>query len=188
MNITLRHLHQHNALLSCYWSVLESLGKTEPDDEPLSVAAYHYCCGLRKTAIFLGWVGNAHKAAIWRYAIWCVEQAQARRLISDPLFAEIFDAAKRMAQGEIGRKSIAKQEKKAWKTLNNGEYRMNKHIAQAILYLLPDDILSTTCSPIHLFGVIQELINGGVPEKVLDDGFEWLLDVFEGKVDLKANS
>lgn len=178
MNITLHHLHRHNALLPYYWQTLNSLGKAEPDDESIALATYHYICGLRKTAAFLGWTGNAHEAAIWRYAIWCVEQAQARRLISDPLFAEIFDAAKRIAQGEIERKSIAKLEKKAWKTLTDGEYRMNQHIARAILYLLPGYPVGGH-SRINLFGVIQNLIDGGVPERDLGKGFENLLNELE---------
>ena len=173
MNIALHHLHQHNALLPYYWQTLNSLGKAEPDDEPIALATYHYSCGLRKTAAFLGWTGNAHEAAIWRYAIWCVEQARTH--IVDPLFAEIFNAAKRIAAGETDRKSIAKLEKKAWKTLTDGEYRMNPHIARAILYLLPGYPVGEH-SRINLFGVIQNLIDGGVPERILDDGFENLLN------------
>jgi hypothetical protein len=93
---TLNRIRNHNPCRDGWQKLLEGLGKTAPDDEPLPFARILEINGLDDAL----WCCRAEPqyAREWRlYAVWCARQVQ--HLMTDPRSIAAIDAAERHANG-----------------------------------------------------------------------------------------
>lgn len=93
---TLNAIRQHHPCADGWAKLLASLGKTGPDDEPLSLVTILDSNGVDDAVWALRAV-TGEDARIRRYAVWCARQVQ--HLMTDTRSTNALDVAERHADG-----------------------------------------------------------------------------------------
>ena len=96
MKTTLRKIREHSPCREGWEKLLRSLGKTQADDEPLSIATVVESNGLDDALWCLRAVGG-HDKELRLYAVWCARQVQ--HLMTDRRSLEALDVAEAYAHG-----------------------------------------------------------------------------------------
>jgi hypothetical protein len=96
MITTLKAIKEHDPELAVWCKLLRHLGKTEADDEPLSIATILDNNGLDDALLCLRAVKGRDRE-IGLYAVWCARQVQ--HLMRDPRSLTALDVAERYANG-----------------------------------------------------------------------------------------
>jgi len=96
LTTTLNAIRVHEPCASGWQKLLAHLGKTGPDDEPVTLATILDSNGLDDALWALRCV-TGHDRAIRLYAVWCARQVQ--HLMSDPRSIAALDVAERYADG-----------------------------------------------------------------------------------------
>jgi hypothetical protein len=96
MKTTLNAIREHGPCEHGWRKLLRHLGKTQADDEPLSIVAVLDSNGLDDALWCLRAV-TGHDREMRLYAIWCARQVQ--HLITDPRSLAALDVAERHANG-----------------------------------------------------------------------------------------
>ena len=96
MMTTLNAIREHGPCADGWTTLLRHLGKTQADDEPLSIVTILDSNGLDDALWCLRAV-NGHDREIRLYAVWCARQVQ--HLITDPRSLAALDVAERYAHG-----------------------------------------------------------------------------------------
>ena len=99
MKATLRAIRAHNPCDDGWRKLLKHLGKTEPDDEPLSIATVLGSNGLDDALWCLRAV-SGHDREIRLFAVWCARQVQ--HLMTDPRSIAALDVAERRDLEDVG--------------------------------------------------------------------------------------
>ncbi|MEI6474578.1 MAG: hypothetical protein WCO75_04225 [Planctomycetota bacterium] len=97
MKTTLNKIRAYAPCADGWKKLLRHLGKTQPDDEPLSIATILDSNGLDDALWCLRAVKGRDRE-IRLYAVWCARQVQ--HLMTDPRFLAALDVAERFANGE----------------------------------------------------------------------------------------
>jgi len=103
VNTTLNRIREYNPCANGWRKLLAGLGKTEADDEPLSLITILDINGLDDAIWALRAVDN--QAQVRRYAVWCARQVQHR--MTDPRSLAALDIAERHADGAATDKKLA---------------------------------------------------------------------------------
>jgi hypothetical protein len=96
MKTTLTAIRQHGPCEDGWRKLLRHLGKTQADDEPLSIATILDSSGLDDALWCLRAVEGCDRE-IRLYAVWCARQVQ--HLMTDPRSLAALDVAERYANG-----------------------------------------------------------------------------------------
>jgi hypothetical protein len=96
MKTTLNAIRKHGPCEEGWKKLLKNLGKTQADDEPLSIVTILDSNGLDDALWCLRAV-TGHDREIRLYAAWCARQVQS--LMTDPRSLAALDVAERYAQG-----------------------------------------------------------------------------------------
>ena len=96
MRTTLNQIHAKSPSADVWGKLLGSLGKTQADDEPLSIVAILDSNGIGDALWCLRAV-EGHDREIRLYAVWCARQAQ--HLMTDQRSLDALDVAERFANG-----------------------------------------------------------------------------------------
>jgi hypothetical protein len=96
LTTTLNAIRAHDPCVEGWGKLLAHLGKTGPDDEPVTLATILDSNGLDDALWALRCV-TGHDRAIQHYAVWCARQVQ--HLMTDPRSVEALDVAERYADG-----------------------------------------------------------------------------------------
>jgi hypothetical protein len=94
MKTTLNAIREHGPCEGGWRKLLRHLGKTQPDDEPLSIVTVLDSNGLDDALWCLRAV-TGHDREIRLYAVWCARQVQ--HLMTDPRSLAALDVAERHA-------------------------------------------------------------------------------------------
>ncbi len=97
MRTTLNAIRAHDPCAEGWSKLLRHLGKTEADDEPLSLKTILDSNGFDDALWCLRAVPNCDREARL-YAVWCARQVQ--RLMTDPRSIVALDVAERHANGD----------------------------------------------------------------------------------------
>ena len=97
MKTTLNKIRDHSPCTQGWAKLLKHLGKTQADDEPLSVATIVESNGLDDALWCLRAV-EGHDKEIRLFAVWCARQVQ--HLMKDQRSLTALDVAERYAHGE----------------------------------------------------------------------------------------
>ena len=111
MNTTLNAIRAHDPCADGWSKLLRHLGKTEADDEPLSLKTILDSNGFDDALWCLRAVPNCDREARL-YAVWCARQVQ--RLMTDPRSIVALDVAERHANGDATDAELAAAEAAAW--------------------------------------------------------------------------
>jgi hypothetical protein len=103
MKTTLNQLREHSPCPSGWTKLLKHLGKTEADDEPLSIATIIKSNGIDDALWCLRAV-SGHDKELRLYAVWCVRQVQ--HLLTDPRSLHALDVVERYAHGQATRDEL----------------------------------------------------------------------------------
>jgi len=101
---TLNDIKQHSPCASGWAKLLQSLGKTKADAEPLLLTHILESNGLRDTIWALRAI-SGHEREIRLFAVWCARQVQ--HLMADQRSIAALDVAERYANGEATRDELA---------------------------------------------------------------------------------
>lgn len=115
MNTTLNELRKHHPCSYGWGKLLAYLGKTEADDEPLSLMTILKSNGLEDTLWALRSV-KGHEPELRLFAVWCARQVQ--HLMDDPRSVEAVGVSERFARGLVTEEVLADARKAAlgaWK-------------------------------------------------------------------------
>jgi hypothetical protein len=96
LTTTLNAIRAHDPCDDGWQKLLAHLGKTGPDDEPVTLATILDSNGLDDALWALRCV-TGHDRAIRLYAVWCARQVQ--HLMTDPRSLRALDVAERHADG-----------------------------------------------------------------------------------------
>jgi hypothetical protein len=96
LTTTLNAIRAHDPCVEGWGKLLAHLGKTGPDDEPVTLATILDSNGLDDALWALRCV-TGHDGAIRHYAVWCARQVQ--HLMTDPRSLAALDVAERYADG-----------------------------------------------------------------------------------------
>jgi len=96
MKTTLNAIREHSPCADGWQKLLRHLGKTQPDDEPLSIATILDSNGL-DDAIWCLRAVTGHDREIRLYAVWCARQVQY--LMTDQRSLAALDVTERHAKG-----------------------------------------------------------------------------------------
>ena len=96
LTTTLNAIRVHEPCVEGWGKLLAHLGKTGPDDEPVTLATILDSNGLDDALWALRCV-TGHDRAIRLYAVWCARQVQ--HLMTDPRSLRALDVAERHADG-----------------------------------------------------------------------------------------
>jgi hypothetical protein len=96
MKTTLRKIREHSPCREGWEKLLRSLGKTQADDEPLSIATVVESNGLDDALWCLRAV-RGHDKELRLYAVWCARQVQ--HLMTDRRSLEALDVAEAYTHG-----------------------------------------------------------------------------------------
>lgn len=108
---TLNRIREHHPCITGWRKLLQHLGKTEADDEPLAYSVIVESNGLDDAL----WCCRAEPqhAREWRlYAVWCARQVQ--HLMRDPRSIAALDVAERHARGEATDAELDAARDAAW--------------------------------------------------------------------------
>ena len=104
MKTTLNAIRAHHPCGEGWKNLLKHLGKTGPDDEPLSIVTILDSNGLDDALWCLRAV-EGHDREIRLYAVWCARKVQ--HLMSDPRSIAALDVAERCANGQATQGELA---------------------------------------------------------------------------------
>jgi hypothetical protein len=96
LTTTLNAIRAHDPCVEGWGKLLAHLGKTGPDDEPVTLATILDSNGLDDALWALRCV-TGHDRKIRHYAVWCARQVQ--HLMTDPRSLAALDVAERYADG-----------------------------------------------------------------------------------------
>ena len=96
METTLNQIRKHSPCTDGWGKLLAHLGKTQADDEPLSIITILDSNGLDDALWALRAV-EGHDREIRLYAVWCARQVQ--HLMTDQRSLDALDVAERFANG-----------------------------------------------------------------------------------------
>ena len=108
MKTTLKRVWKWNPCQDGWKKLLESLNKTEPDDEPISIEHIIDSNGIRD-AIWALRATEGHDREIRLYAVWC-----ERHLMEDQRSIDALDVAERYANGLATNQELAAAWAAAW--------------------------------------------------------------------------
>ena len=111
MKTTLNAIREHGLSPYGWQKLLRHLGKTQPDDEPLSIATILDSNGLDDALWCLRAV-TGHDREMRLYAVWCARQVQ--HLMTDPRSIAALDVAERHADGLATDDELAAAWAAAW--------------------------------------------------------------------------
>ena len=103
MQTTLNAIRKHRPCERGWEKLLRSLGKTKPDDEPLSILAVLESNGLDDALWCLRAVEGYDKE-IRLYAVWCARQVQ--HLMVDPRSLKALDVSEAFANGQATKEEL----------------------------------------------------------------------------------
>ena len=103
MNTTLNRIRDASPCADGWKKLLDALGKTQADDEPLSLVTILGINGLDNAIWALRCVDD--QAQVRRYAVWCARQVQ--HLMTDPRSLAALDVAERHADGQATDEELA---------------------------------------------------------------------------------
>lgn len=104
MKTTLNEIMSYRPCASRWKNLLAGLGKTKPDDDPLSIATILHSNGLND-ALWSLRVFEGHEREIRLYAIWCARQVE--HLMTDPRSVAALDVAEKYANGQATEHELA---------------------------------------------------------------------------------
>ena len=108
---TLNKIRSHGPCPDGWTKLLRHLGKTQADDEPVSLLTILDSNGLDDAWWCLRAV-DGHKREMRLYAVWCARQVQ--HLMTDPRSVAALDVAERHANGQATDKELAAAWDAAW--------------------------------------------------------------------------
>jgi len=111
MQTTLNEIRQHSPCEEGWRKLLAHLGKTQADDEPLSIATVIDSNGLDDALWCLRAV-SGHDHQIRLFAVWCARQVQ--HLMTDARSVAALDVVERFANGEASDSERAAAWDTAW--------------------------------------------------------------------------
>ena len=111
MNTTLNLIRSHGPCVDGWAKLLRHLGKTEADDEPLSLRTILDSNGIDDAIWCLRAVPNCEREARL-YAVWCARQTQ--HLMTDPRSISAIDVAERHANGRATDAELTEASDAAW--------------------------------------------------------------------------
>ena len=101
---TLNKIRSHGPCPDGWTKLLRHLGKTQADDEPVSLLTILDSNGLDDALWCLRAV-DGHKREMRLYAVWCARQVQ--HLMTDPRSVAALDVAERHANGQATDEELA---------------------------------------------------------------------------------
>ena len=104
MKTTLNAIREHSPCADSWKKLLEHLGKTKADDEPLLVSTIHASNGLDDSLWALRAVDGFY-CEKRLFAVWCARQVQ--HLMGDPRSIAALDVAERFANDEASAEELA---------------------------------------------------------------------------------
>ncbi len=104
MQTTLNKIRQHSPCANGWKKLLAHLGKTQADDEPVSIATVIESNGFDDALWCLRAVEGRDRE-IRMYAVWCARQVQ--HLMTDARSLAALDVAERFANGEASGEELA---------------------------------------------------------------------------------
>jgi hypothetical protein len=110
MKTTLNAIREHSPCADGWKKLMTNLGKTQADDEPLSILEILNSNGLDDAINFMRAV-EGHKKEKRLYAVWCARQVQ--HLMTDPRSLAALDVAERHAHGQATDDELAAAEEGA---------------------------------------------------------------------------
>ena len=119
MNTTLNLIRSHSPSDKFWEKLLEHLGKTKADDEPLSLATILESNGLDDALWCLRAVPNCGKEARL-FAVWCARQVQ--HLMADPRSLSALDVAERHANGKATDEEFSAACRAAWDAARDADW------------------------------------------------------------------
>ena len=108
---TLNKIREHGPCADGWAKLLRHLGKTQADDEPVSLLTVLESNGLNDALWCLRAV-DGHQREMRLYAVWCARQVQ--HLMTDPRSLTALDVAERHANGEATDYELAAARNAAW--------------------------------------------------------------------------
>jgi hypothetical protein len=111
LTTTLNAIRAHDPCVKGWGKLLAHLGKTGPDDEPVTLATILDSNGLDDALWALRCV-TGHDRAIRLYAVWCARQVQ--HLMTDSRSLRALDVAERHADGLTTNAELAAARAAAW--------------------------------------------------------------------------
>ena len=108
---TLNKIRSHGPCSDGWTKLLRHLGKTQADDEPVSLLTILDSNGLDDALWCLRAV-DGHEREMRLYAVWCARQVQ--HLMTDPRSVAALDVAERHANGEATDEELAAAWAAAW--------------------------------------------------------------------------
>ena len=108
---TLNRIRAHSPCGEGWAKLLRHLGKTQADDEPVSLLTVLESNGLDDALWCLRAV-DGHQREMRLYAVWCARQVQ--HLMTDPRSLTALDVAERHANGEATDQKLAAAREAAW--------------------------------------------------------------------------
>jgi hypothetical protein len=111
MKTTLNAIRKHGPCEEGWKKLLKNLGKTQADDEPLSIVTILDSNGLDDALWCLRAV-TGHDREIRLYAVWCARQV--KNLMTDPRSLAALDVAERYAQGLATDEDLRTARDAAW--------------------------------------------------------------------------
>ena len=108
---TLNKIRAHSPCADGWAKLLRHLGKTQADDEPVSLLTILDSNGLDDALWCLRAV-DGHQREMRLYAVWCARQVQ--RLMRDPRSLAALDVAERHANGKATDDELAAARTAAW--------------------------------------------------------------------------
>ena len=104
MTTTLNKIREHNPCKSGWETLLKSLNKTKPDDEPIAISHIIESNGL-DDAIWCLRAVEGHDREIRLFAVFCARQVE--HLLTDQRSIEAINTAERYANGEATKDELA---------------------------------------------------------------------------------
>jgi hypothetical protein len=108
---TLNAIREHQPCAGGWEKLLRHLGKTQADDEPLSLLTILESNGIDDALWALRCV-EGHDREMRLYAVWCARQVQ--HLMTDPCSLAALDVAERYANGEATEEELGAAADAAW--------------------------------------------------------------------------
>jgi hypothetical protein len=137
MKTTLNKIYNTNEISpKVFRKLMENLGKTKADDEPLSIAAIVEANGLYDALCCLCAVDGYDKE-IRLYAVWCARQIQ--HLMSDPRSLAVLYVAEAYAHGNATDAELAATYEPAWDAVRGAFGLKAKKSAMAAAWLASVD-------------------------------------------------
>jgi hypothetical protein len=111
MKTTLNKIREHSPCTEGWKKLLSHLGKTQADDEPLSITTILDSNGLDDALWCLRAV-DGHEKEMRLYAVWCARQVQ--HLMTDKRSIDALDVAERYANGQATQEELDAAWDAAW--------------------------------------------------------------------------